>query len=116
MARFENRNAPGIQIAIWLSVALVLVIDLRTPLGVSVWLLYLIPIVLCSFGFQSGMPLAVSAVSTVLIALGFFLKPSGVVPWLAAVDRILGLSAVWTIGITGHQLLKRKLVVAEQNW
>ncbi|HEY2380756.1 MAG TPA: response regulator [Terriglobia bacterium] len=116
MPRFDRRYAAGLQVAIWLSLALVFVADLATPLGISVWVLYLVPLIVCLFGWRPAMPVIVSVLTTVLIVLGFFLKPPGIAPSIAILDRVFGVTVVWTVGITGHQLLKNKLIVSEQNW
>jgi len=123
MPRFEHSYTAQLQVAIWLSLFLVFVADLATPLGISVWMLYFVPLILCLYGWRPGMPIIVSAIITGLIVLSFFLKPpeiatpSGIAPWIANLDRrVFGAIGVWTVGITGHQLLKNKLIVTEQNW
>ena len=116
MPRFENRYETALQLGIWVSLFLVLVADLTTPLGISVWGLYFVPLVLCLFGWRPTLPVIVSAMTTVLIVVGFFLKPAGIAPWMAVVDRVFGVTGVWTLGITGYQLLKNKRIVGEQHW
>ena len=66
MARFKNRYATELQVAIWVSLFLVFAADLATPLGISVWVLYFVPLILCLLGSRPAMPLVVSALATVL--------------------------------------------------
>src|SRR5579862_1705211 len=116
MPRFNRRLATELQIAIWLSLALVFLADRATPLGISVWVLYLVPLILSLFGWQPMTPINLSALITLLMVLSLFLKPPGVALSIAILDRCFGIIGAWTVGITGYQLLRNKLIVTEQNW
>ena len=76
MARFETASHRGIYWAIALSIAAVFALDLQTRIGVVTWLLYLIPLMLCFFVWRPGLPLAVAAVSSVLLVIDYLDRKS----------------------------------------
>lgn len=83
----------------------ILVLDVITPLGVAVWMLYLFPVWLVStLPERRGSPiLPVGIISMGLIVVGFWLSPAGESPWLAAINRFIGLVV---LGMTTMLLMK----------
>jgi CheY-like chemotaxis protein/signal transduction histidine kinase len=116
MTRFERRYSAELQIAIWLSLFVVFVLDLRTVLGVAVWVFYVIPLIVSLMGWQPKMPIIISAVGTVLTAVGFLMDEPGLASSIAAGNRMFGAVTLWTIGLIGRKFLQNKLLIAEQNW
>ena len=78
----------------------VFLLDVRTPLGVAVWLLYVLPIGYALRYLRQGR-ITFSMVSqatgglTVLILLGWFFSPSGMNQYTALLNRIMGVVAIW---------------------
>lgn len=78
----------------------VFLIDLWAPLGIAVWLLYVIPIGYALRYLRQG-PITFSTLSlatgglTVLIFLGWVFSPPGLHPYAALLNRIMGIVAIW---------------------
>ncbi|KAF0152464.1 MAG: hypothetical protein FD143_1102 [Ignavibacteria bacterium] len=74
---------------------IVFFIDLLTPLGYSIWLMYLI-IVLVSFKSSNRWFLFfIASLSTVFIIAGYFYSPRGIEPIVAIFSRSAGILTLW---------------------
>lgn len=82
---------PGI---VLLSLAIFL-LDYLTPVAYSVWLLYLIPLMLTVRMRERRFPPIVAAVCTVLVVLGFFLRLPEIDQPAAIFGRVVGVSMLW---------------------
>ncbi|TKB63611.1 MAG: PAS domain S-box protein [Nitrospira sp.] len=77
----------------------IFVLDLLTPVGVAVSILYLIPLLLTYPSPRTRDPLYFSAVATVLIWADVLLKPAGLPIPFALFNRTLGMMVIWVIAI-----------------
>ncbi len=93
-----------------------LVADLSLPLGMSVWVLYLFPIVLSYLAATPVLPPALAAVSTLLMIAGFLMANSGVDPQVAQINRTLGAITAWIIGGTGYLFIRNRLAIRREEW
>src|SRR4051794_23734575 len=116
MTRFKNRPTPVVNTAIVLSMMAIFMTDLYTPLGIAIWLFYLLPLVLSYFVWQPIVPLAIAGATTLLTLLTYFLSPPGGDYTLVAWNRALGMVMVWTLGAMGYQFISNKLAVQKQEW
>jgi nitrogen fixation negative regulator NifL len=73
------------------------VLDLFTPLGISDWVWYFIPLLLSVYVGSRLLPFLLAAVFSLLILVGFFLSPPGIDPHLAMVSRLMGVSVLWVM-------------------
>jgi PAS domain S-box-containing protein len=66
--------------------------DVFTPLGIAVWILYVIPVRLAATipWWKQSACYAMASLCIVLLAVGGALSPSGITPWVAALNRTLG--------------------------
>jgi signal transduction histidine kinase/CheY-like chemotaxis protein len=94
----------------------VFVTDLFTPLGVAVWVLYIIPIGLSMRGSNPSAPIGLAAACTVLMVLTFFTDEAGLVLWMAAVNRACGIAVVWTIAVLSNQLVTARNEARAEDW
>ncbi|WP_447979523.1 hypothetical protein [Candidatus Nitrospira bockiana] len=78
-------------------VAGVFLIDWLTPLGVVVWVLYLVPIALVARKRTPKEMVMWTSVCSVLIVLGLFVSPSGVPVHVGVINRVLGVTSLWTV-------------------
>ncbi|HET9862140.1 MAG TPA: response regulator [Steroidobacteraceae bacterium] len=117
MKRFETAPHPVIYWLIGMSVAAVFVIDVRTPIGVATWLLYLLPILMCFLSPKPWLPLLLATASTGLIVADWFLSP-GVVGSadMALINRGLGLVCIWTTAVLARFVLVTRLRLREEQW
>jgi PAS domain S-box-containing protein len=90
----------------------IFVLDLLTPLGVAVWVLYAVPIMFTSWSARSRGVLLTTLTATVLIFVGFFLSPPGIAPSLAMLNRCLDTAMLWLVTAI---LVKQKFSAALQR-
>lgn len=77
----------------------IFVLDLLTPVGVAVSILYLLPLLLTYPSSRTKDPLYFSAVATVLTWADVLLKPAGLPVPYALFNRTLGTMVIWVIAI-----------------
>ncbi|HWP18784.1 MAG TPA: response regulator [Burkholderiaceae bacterium] len=81
-------------------------VDLMTPLGVSYWVLYLVPVALCLLQPQVGLPVGTASVCSLLVAIGLFVSPPGSVSFVVAtLNRAAGLAALWVMAMVVRRIL-----------
>ena len=93
-------------------VVAVFLLDMWTPLGVAVWLLYVIPSGYALRYLRQGritfsMLSLVTGGMTVLILLGWFFSPPGLHSYTALLNRIMGVVAIWFMGMFAAWLSNR---------
>ena len=96
------------------------VLDLFTPLGISDWVWYFIPLLLSVYVGGRLLPFLLAAVFSLLILAGFFLSPPGIDPHLAMVSRLMGVSVLWVMAFVIWQRKRaeeevRKLSLAVEH-
>ena len=94
----------------------VFALDCLTPRGISVWVLYILPLVLTSRTSHPWSSPVVAAICTVLTLFGYILSPEvpGVPIWLSQVSRSFCLAIFPLIAYLGYRekrLTDRKSVV-----
>lgn len=77
--------------------AAVFILDLLTPLGVAVGVLYAALVLLSLWSPWPRLPLMVALGCTMLTILGFFLSASSGILWMAIANRGLALLSIWII-------------------
>jgi PAS domain S-box-containing protein len=71
-----------------LATIFIFVIDIITPLGVMIWILYLIPLFLTVYLSWKYAPLVITGVFVLLMATSLFLSPRDISIELALLDRV----------------------------
>ena len=101
----------GVSVAIAVLLAAVFLIDIRTGLGFTPWLLYVIPLGLTYWIASVYSPLMVAAACIVLMFVGYALSPPLVPPPIALTNRFFGTVTFLAIGglIVAYKLLARRL-------
>jgi PAS domain S-box-containing protein len=109
MAQNNLRIMTGILVCL----ILIVVADISTPLGFSVWILYFIPLFLTLYWEERNGPFLVTGIIVVLIAASFFLSPQDIPPLYALLNRVffscmLVVSAllIWNFKESGESLRK----------
>jgi len=76
-----------------LSIGGIFLLDVLTPLGYAVWMLYLFPVWLASSLSVRHYPsiLVVAGIAAGLTIMGFWVSPRGIAPQIALVNRLLGI-------------------------
>jgi PAS domain S-box-containing protein len=73
---------------ITIATALIFVIDIYTPLGIMIWILYLIPLFLTVYLSWKYAPLVLTVVFILLMALSLFLSPRDILIEYALLNRV----------------------------
>jgi len=92
------------------------VADLLVPLGVAVWVSYLLPIVFTYLGWRPQLPVILAALVTLFMAVGYMLSPVGVDEDVAIINRGFGVFTAWIMGGAGYYFVKNKIAVQAQEW
>jgi signal transduction histidine kinase/CheY-like chemotaxis protein len=96
--------------------AVIFIFDVLTPVGVSEWVFYCVPVVLSLLLWHPAAPLIAAMGVTILAALGFVLSPAGIDPAVAIQNRAFGVVTYWVLGITAFMFIRGKLAVRRQEW
>ncbi len=98
------------------SVLAVLAADLMTPLGVAVWVFYLLPISLSLFLRTKSVPLMVATTCTVLMVIALFTDAVGVNREIAQANRAFGILTFWIMASVGYFYIAKNEFVRRQTW
>jgi CheY-like chemotaxis protein len=102
-------------IAVWSLVALIATGDFLAPLGVAVYIVYLVPLVLAFFTGKSWMPLLVAAVATVLTITTFLHTPGDVNRDVFRISRGFGIVTFWMVASVGFQFIRNRQSARLEN-
>jgi PAS domain S-box-containing protein len=103
------RHSLAIQAASWAIPVLtigIFTLDIFTPVGVAIWILYVIPLMLTLLSPRARDPLYFVAVATLLIWVDLLLKPAGLPIPYAMFNRTMGTMVIWGIAV-GMVMYKR---------
>jgi len=106
-----RENNLRISVLIVVSLMIVFIVDINTPLGLSAWILYFIPLFLTLYlGMRNG-PFFVTGISILLITASYFLSPQDMSPFYAFLNRlffscmlIASASLIWNYKLSGENL------------
>jgi signal transduction histidine kinase/CheY-like chemotaxis protein len=114
----EHKTAQGLYVAIAISMAIVFVIDLYTPLGIAVWVIYFIPLTLSFFTWRPLIPVALAVIASIMMAIDFAIDPNpiGISPKLAGINRGFDILTVWIVAGAGHLFIRSKVAVRREEW
>ncbi|ODN71900.1 response regulator [Methylobrevis pamukkalensis] len=99
-----------------LLIGAVFLIDLNVPLGTSVWVIYLIPVVLSYLAWRPAVPPLIALAATGLMIAGFMVDRPGIDPNIAFVNRSMGIATVWVLAITCIVFIRNRLAVRREEW
>lgn len=113
-------GAGTIRISFEILVCLMIIffIDINTPLGLSAWILYFIPLFLTLYLEVRNGPFYVTGIIIVLIAASFFLSPQDMSPLYAFLNRLFFscMLAASACLIWNHKLSGENLKASEKNY
>jgi hypothetical protein len=101
----------GLSLGIAVLLVVIFAIDTRTGLGVTPWLLYVIPLGLTYWLRYLYAPLVVSSICIALLFGGYWLSPPLMPPSIALTNRLLGTITFLALGglIVSYKLLAQRL-------
>ena len=100
----------GVSIASALAVgAVIFYADLRAPRGLTVGALYVLPLLISLLADSRKTTLALAALFTVLVAVGYALSSDiGVPRWIVYSDRVVTVLAIWVTAVLGVEMTVAK--------
>jgi len=116
MTRFEEKSPPLLSWCVWLGVAAVFAADHFTPYGISIYMVYMVPLALAFFFWKTRMPFLIAAIGTVLIVIAYFTTPDGPGRELSEVRRGFAIATLWILAGIGHQFIKARLASRREMW
>ena len=116
MRRFQQSPNPLLSGAIVFSLATVFVLDFYTPLGITVWVLYLIPVVLAYLFWFPVTPVAVAGAVTILTLAGLLLSAPGIDPSVSRINRLVGIITSWALAAFGAHFIRNRIAVRKEEW
>ena len=106
---------PLFYLAIALGCLLLLAVDLVTRLGLAVWVLYLVPLMLCVLQPRPLVPLYVAGGQLALMAVGLLASPGGNMEQALA-NRIFGSLAIVASAVLAYQVLRERAASRRLLW
>lgn len=111
---FRSVLIPGTLIT--LALLAVLAADVLTPLGLAVWMFYLLPVCLCLFVDKPQLPLIAGGAAILFVGIGFFFSQGGVNPALAIRNRAICAVVLAFLAITIYRYIVARLALAREAW
>ena len=95
----EGVNNNLLFLAIFVIAGVEFLLDIATPLGISDWVWYFIPLLLSIHVGSRVLPYLLAGLFSSLILLGFDLSPPGVDREIALIGRLVGITALWLMAM-----------------
>jgi PAS domain S-box-containing protein len=113
-----GENNLGISVLILVFLMIIVITDINTPLGFSVWILYFIPLFLTLYLEMRNGPFYVTGIIMVLIAASFFLSPQDISPLYALLNRLFFSCMLIASAflIWNHKISGENLKLSEKNY
>ncbi|HET7158872.1 MAG TPA: histidine kinase dimerization/phospho-acceptor domain-containing protein, partial [Burkholderiales bacterium] len=99
----------GLQLAL-------LLLDRLTPRGITEWIFHILPIGLCLLQRRAVVPLIVAFSASLLILIGYLTSPPGGDPTLGAINRTMGVIALWCVAFIVRQTLFTRARIERLAW
>jgi len=91
--------------------------DLFTPLGIAVWILYILPVGLTLLGRDRSAPILAAIGCTMLMVITAFTdSPGSTATWIAYVNRVFGVAAIWTMAILARSRISVRIRLESEDW
>ena len=92
-------------------------VDLITPLGITDWVWYVIPLLFSLYVGGRSLPYVLAAALSILSLVGFFFSPPGIDPGWALISRLVGILVLWVMALMiWHRKHAKEALVAEQRF
>lgn len=98
--------------------ALVFIADLRSPRGLTVTSLYVVPILLTLVSDRPRLTFGVASACTLLVLVGYYFSPEAGVPtWIALADWVIVILLIWVTSWLGVEITRAKRRIRElEKW
>jgi CheY-like chemotaxis protein/signal transduction histidine kinase len=117
-SKLQQQTPLSVYLAIGLTIAVIFVAGLVTPLGIAIWVLYLVAIALASFARDPRAPFVTAAVCSAGLVVGYFVAPGAgsTAAQFAPISRLFGFTTLWISAVIGRQFILSRLALTRQDW
>jgi signal transduction histidine kinase/CheY-like chemotaxis protein len=109
-------DAPFIYLVIAVLLVGVFIADQQVPLGVAVWVLYMVPVAATFFVSRPDAPVYTAAGTTVMMIIGYHLSPPGGSAEVAQINRAFGIASVWLVAAAAFFYVRSRVRLERVNW
>ncbi len=115
--RFEHSVGPALALFIAFSILIVFVVDLQTPIGVGLWMVYALPLGATYFSSRPTLPFLIAGIATVLTIVDFLFSPLGDTPgWVSILNRTVFVLMMSASAYALSQVIIGRLQLMERDW
>jgi len=95
----------------------IFIVDLLTPVGVAVSVLYVVPLLMTFLSLRERDPLYFCIAATALLWADLYVKPAGLLLQYSVLNRVLGMFVLWLLawGLLKLKRIQSELLQAETN-
>ncbi|MDB5999054.1 MAG: histidine kinase, partial [Rhizobacter sp.] len=111
----KDRSTP-LYLLIVVLLAAVFAVDMSVPLGIAVWVFYMLPVGLCILGPRPGAPLLAALLSTLLTAYAFYSSPPSTLVQMAMLNRSFGMFTLWALALLAQQFISARVKLKRLTW
>ncbi|WP_429498118.1 response regulator [Robbsia andropogonis] len=101
--------------AIIASLTVVFLVDLYTPNGFAIWIMYMFPVALCLFAADALMPLIIAFVASILLIISY-VASTGITGTWAIPNRMVGGATTWLIAVVAYRYILSRHRVEAFAW
>jgi hypothetical protein len=112
----RHRDLFSLCAAVGIVTMLVFAGDLATPLGVAIWILYVVPLALTLFSRNPLTPVIAAFAFTMLMVVTLFSDTPGIARWVVYVNRSCGTAVIWSIAFLARNLIETRGRVEREEW
>lgn len=114
MTRFQEKTSPTLYSAIGAGILAVYLADRFTPVGIAVFVTYMVPLVLSFYTWRPTFPFWVASISGGLMFMDFFLD--GDMSPIGLARRVIGTVSLLVVAIIGYQFILTRLGARRERW
>jgi CheY-like chemotaxis protein/signal transduction histidine kinase len=114
--QFSDKDDMPVLLGVAALSVLVFAMDVVLPIGVAVWVFYMLPVVLSVFQRNKYMPVLVALIELILIVAGTFLPLGGHVPVQNIINRAFGVITLFATAVLGMQVIATRLAAQRLAW
>lgn len=117
LRRWQAESSPALLGSIWGIVGAVAVADYFAPLGIAIYILYMVPVALTFVAWRPRLPLLVAAVGSALVIIDYVMaEKDPVLTRFAHYNRSFGTVTLWMLAAIGHQFIRVRLKTRQETW
>ncbi|RYD23337.1 MAG: response regulator [Verrucomicrobiaceae bacterium] len=114
MTRFEEKTPPFLYVTIGLCMLAVVIADRLTPVGLAIFVTYMVPLALSFYTWRPTAPFYVAVVSGVLMFVDLYLDQD--TTGIGIVRRFIGTATLLIVATIGYQFIRTRLGVRREVW